>query len=175
MLDYVMSGDFWDHIFEFRGYSLINVWSCTAWCSILGFVGSAALSRGWEATLPAHWYSSGHDWSSLIIPLDVLNYSLQILCVGCTVGPWGLCGTERQCSHSFISGSLSKLWGINMKKSDSTDVITTIKYWLNFALTGPYWVNIKNVDTKNLQVIMWHLHGVIAAKEGQVMYGILYL
>lgn len=116
MLDYVMSGDFWDHIFEFRGYSLINVWSCTAWCSILGFVGSAALSRGWEATLPAHWYSSGHDWSSLIIPLDVLNYSLQILCVGCTVGPWGLCGTERQCSHSFISGSVKIMRNQHEKK-----------------------------------------------------------
>lgn len=52
-------------------------------------------------------------------PLDVLNNSLQILCVGCTVGPRGLCGTGRQYSHSFVSGSpsLLKLRGCNPKKS----------------------------------------------------------
>lgn len=50
----------------------------------------------WEATLPAHWYSGSHDWCSLVIPLDVLNYSLQVLCVGCAVGPRCLNETGRR-------------------------------------------------------------------------------
>lgn len=49
----------------------------------------------WEATLPAHWYSSSHDWCSLIVPLDVLNDSLQVLCVGRTVRPRRLSRTGR--------------------------------------------------------------------------------
>lgn len=66
----------------------------------------------WEATLPAHWYSGSHDWCSLIIPLDVLNYSLQVLCVGCAVGPRCLSGTGRQ---EDTSVSIKTIWLICFK------------------------------------------------------------
>lgn len=150
------------------------MWSCTAWCSILGFVGSAALSgvRAYVTRpliLQRPWLGQPH-YSSGCAQLQ----SPDPLCWLHSRSSGSLWDRKTMQSLFYFWFSV-KIMRNQHEKSDSTDVITTIKYWLNFVLTGPYWDILRTWTQRTCRSLcdrlyqdLCYLHGVIAAKEGHL-------